>query len=98
MLWRFLVKCKPGLHYIKRHTRVSKTGVKHVVEAHCRINPKSKRKVLFSSNLNYLFESRSQKYPKLKKIKGYNDYGQYDDMIQFWLNYWKNKKEKLKFR
>ncbi len=48
--------CKLGFHHVKRHFRRGRTGKRHVVEAHCRINPKSKRDILFASNLNYLFQ------------------------------------------
>ena len=29
----------------------------------------------------------------MRKIKGQKDFGQYDEMIQFWLDYWEDKKE-----
>lgn len=36
------MKCKPGYHYVKKHQRIGKNGTKHIVEEHCRKNPKSK--------------------------------------------------------
>ena len=87
------MKCKPGFHHVKKHQRISKNGTKHKVEEHCRKNPKSKEKFLYRSNLNYIYEKLKDKYQykKLKKIKGYpQDKGQYDELIQFWLKYWKS--------
>ena len=88
------MKCRPGFHYVKKHTRNSVNNVIHRVEAHCRKNPKSKLNFLYKSNLNYIFDKyeNSFKYKKLNKIKGYKqDKGQYDVLIQFWLKYWKSK-------
>lgn len=85
--------CKPGSHHVKKHFRISSNGVRHIVEEHCRINSKHKLKTLFSSNLEYLFINRKKKYSKLKKIKGQKDFGQYDEMVQFWLDYWLSQKE-----
>lgn len=87
------MKCKPGFHHVKKHQRISKNGTKHLVEEHCRKNPKSKAKFLYRSNLNYLYHKfkNDYSYRKLKKIKGYpQDKGQYDELIQFWLKYWKD--------
>lgn len=72
---------------------MSSSGKRHIVKGHCRVNPAHKLKTLFNSNLKYLFLNKKKKYPKLKKIKGEKDFGQYDEMIQFWLDYWKDKKE-----
>lgn len=72
---------------------MSSNGIKHVVENHCRKNPKSKEDFLYKSNLDYIYEKfkNRYKYKKLSKIKGYpQDKGQYDEIIQFWLNYWKD--------
>ncbi|MGB0454215.1 MAG: transglycosylase SLT domain-containing protein [Bacteriovoracaceae bacterium] len=43
--------------------------------------------------MNYIYEDLKDKYKykTLKKIKGFpQDKGQYDQLIQFWLKYWKN--------
>jgi len=85
------MKCKPGFYYVRKHFRNSTNGKRHIVEAHCRKNPDSKRNILFASNMNYLFDENKKQFAKLKLIKGYNDKGQYDDIIQFWLN-WKIQK------
>lgn len=87
------MKCKPGFHHVKKHQRISKNGTKHIVEEHCRKNPKSKEKFLYRSNLNFIYEEfkNNYKYKKLNRIKGYpQDKGQYDELIQFWLKYWKD--------
>lgn len=79
--------CKPGSHHVKKHFRISTNGKRHIVEEHCRSNSKHKLNILFSSNLDYLFINRKKKYSKLKKIKGQKDSGQYDEMIQFLLDF-----------
>lgn len=87
------MKCKPGFHHVKKHFRISKKSTQHIVEGHCRKNPKSKEKFLYRSNLNYIYEKLKDnyRYKKLNRIKGYlQDKGQYDELIQFWLNYWKD--------
>jgi len=86
------LKCEPGYHFVKEHLRVGNSGKRHIVSAHCRKNSKSKKKFLYKSNLDYLYQKLKgrYKYKRLNKIKGYpQDKGQYDDLIQFWLNYWK---------
>lgn len=86
------MKCKPGYHHVKKHQRISKNGAKHIVEEHCRKNSKLKERFLYRSNLNYIYDKfkNNYKYKKLNRIKGYpQDKGQYDELIQFWLNYWK---------
>ena len=89
--------CKPGSHHVKRHFRISTNGKRHSVKEHCRTNSKHKLKTLFASNLEYLFVNRKKKYSKLKIIEGQKDFGQYDEMIQFWLEYW-NKKNEINFK
>ena len=87
------MNCEPGFHFVKRHTRISKKGNRHVVEDHCRKNPKSKEKFLFKSNLDFIYENFKNRYSyiKLNKIAGHpQDKGQYDELIQFWLKYWKD--------
>ncbi|MGB0452657.1 MAG: transglycosylase SLT domain-containing protein [Bacteriovoracaceae bacterium] len=87
------MRCRPGSHFVKRHIRISKNGVKHIVEAHCRKNSKSKKSFLYRSNLNYIYENfrNKYKYKNLKRIKGFSqDKGQYDELVQFWFKYWKD--------
>lgn len=87
------MECKPGYHHVKSHSRVSKSGQRHLVEEHCRKNSKGKATFLYASNLDYIFEEYQNKYTykKLKRIKGFpQDKGQYDQRIQFWLKYWKD--------
>lgn len=87
------MKCKPGYHHVNKHLRISKNGTRHIVEEHCRKSPKSKEKFLYKSNLDYIFEhfKKRYQYKILKRIKGYaQDKGQYDEIIQFWLKYWKD--------
>lgn len=89
-----IMKCRPGYHHVKQHYHVSKNGTSHIVEDHCRKNPKSKEKMLYRSNLDYIYDQykNNYKYKKLNKIKGYpQDKGHYDELIQFWLKYWKGK-------
>lgn len=86
------MNCRPGYHHVKMHQRISKNGTKHIVDEHCRKNPKSKANFLYKSNLDYIYDKfkTKYKYKKLSKIKGYSqDKGQYDQLVQFWLKYWK---------
>ncbi len=88
------MKCRPGYHYVKKHTRKSVNGTRHIVENHCRKNSGLKKSFLYKSNLEYIYENCKDtfKYKKLNRIKGYKqDRGQYDVLIQFWLKYWRKK-------
>ena len=87
-----MVTCRPGTHHVKSHMRISVEGRRHIVKAHCRTNPRSRKNVLYASNVNYLFKKNKNRFKELKKIKRYNDHGQYDKLIQFWLDYWDRKK------
>ena len=84
--------CPLGQHYVKDHARrTRKSGIVSVA-AHCRINPKGKEKLLHASNLRHLYYNRLKKiYPKLPAIKGFRGFHEYDPMIQFWAEYWKDK-------
>lgn len=88
------MRCKPGYHYVRSHRRLNEDGSKSAVAAHCRRNSGAKAKHLFATNLDYLFRELKDTYPakKLKRIKGFDDQGQYDEVVQFWLDYWKDQK------
>lgn len=86
--------CRPSYHHVKQHFRKTRDGSRYKVEEHCRKNPKSKEKLLFKSNLDFIFEKNRERfeYKNLQRIKGYSqDRGQYDEYIQFWLQYWQSK-------
>ena len=48
--------CPPGSHPVQSHQRQTAKGL-ILVQSHCRKNPSSKGKVLFGSNLKYLYEA-----------------------------------------
>ena len=87
------MNCRPGHHFVSEHKRLSVNGMIHVVAAHCRENPLSKKEFLYGTNLDYLYENGKKRYQYqiLKKIKGYKDNGQFDELIQFWLKFWQEK-------
>ena len=80
--------CPPGSHPVQSHQRQTAKGL-ILVQSHCRKNPSSKGKVLFGSNLKYLYEASPPKDIKLEKIKGFGGFHSYDPMIYFWVEYWK---------
>ena len=88
-----MIACPPGQHYVRGHLRRTKKSGLVPVTDHCRTNSQSQVDLLDASNLRYLYDNRPQKqYPKLPAIKGFKGFHQYDPIIQFWTEYWKNKK------
>ena len=78
---------------MRRHFRITKRGKTVSVRGHCRKNPRGQEKLLYASNLRHIYYSQSSKnYPKLPAIIGFAGFHKYDPMIQFWTDYWKNKK------
>jgi hypothetical protein len=79
----------PGYHVVKTHVRISSLGIKYTVKAHVRKNRRQIIKLL-PENLLYLFWISDHDYPPLGSVKGFQEYPEIDNIIQFWLEYWKN--------
>ena len=47
-------------------------------------------------NLLFLYWNKERNYGKLKTVIGYPPHHELDEIIQFWLEYWKN--QGIKFR
>ncbi|HXH76003.1 MAG TPA: transglycosylase SLT domain-containing protein [Bacteriovoracaceae bacterium] len=78
----------PGSHVVKRHLKVSSNGIKYYVKAHIRKN-RGKKIVLLPENLLYLYWHGDHDYPALGTVKGFEEFPEFDQAIQFWLNFWK---------
>jgi hypothetical protein len=78
----------PGSHVVKRHIKVSHKGVKYYVKAHIRKN-RGKNEKLLPENLLYLYWYGDQDYPPIGAVKGFAEFPEFDPIIQFWLNFWK---------
>ena len=78
----------PGSHIVKRHAKVTSEGIKYYVKAHIRKN-RGKKVVLLPENILYLYWHGDQDYPRIGRIKGYDEFSELDSVISFWLNYWK---------
>jgi hypothetical protein len=87
--------CPPGYHVVRGHQRVCHLGTVTWVDAHVRKNRSKIRPGLLIENIHYQFWNSKNKYPLLKQIPGYPQGDKYDELIQFWLDYWKT--EGLKF-
>jgi hypothetical protein len=87
--------CPPGYHVVRAHERVCHSGTVTWVDAHVRKNHNKIKPGLLIENIYYLFWNSKKKYPSLKQIPDYPQGDQYDDLIQFWLDYWKS--QGLKF-
>lgn len=81
--------CRPGYHVVVGHQRVCEPGTATWVDAHIRRNRGKIKPGLLIENIHYLFWNSKTKYPALKLIDGYKNGGEYDSIIQFWLDYWK---------
>lgn len=87
--------CPPGYRVVRGHERVCHSGTVTWVDAHFRKNRNRIKPGLLIENIHYLFWNAKDKYSSLKQIPDYPQGDQYDDLIQFWLNYWKS--QGLKF-
>lgn len=83
--------CPPGYHVVRSHERVCHSGTKTWVDEHIAKNPGKKIDMLLQENLLYLYWNADKKYPKLNSIKGFSAHEELDSVIQFWLDYWKQK-------
>ena len=81
--------CPPGYHVVQGHNRVCESGTVTWVDAHVRKNRGKIRPGLLKENIHFLFWNSKKDYPPLKKIKEYEEHNEYDALIQFWLEFWK---------
>lgn len=77
-----------GSHVVKRHAKISSSGVKYYVKAHIRKN-RGKKVILLPENLLYLYWNGDHDYPSLGTVIGFDENPEFDHIIQFWLNFWK---------
>ncbi len=80
--------CAPGYHVVHGHERICHSGTVTWVDAHVRKNRNKIKPGLLIENIHYLFWNSKKKYSWLKQIEGYPQGDKYDDLIQFWLDYW----------
>lgn len=78
----------PGSHVVKRHAKISSNGIKYYVKAHIRKN-RGKKAIFLPENLLYLYWYGNHDYPSLGRVKGFDENPEFDQAIQFWLNFWK---------
>jgi hypothetical protein len=78
----------PGFHAVTRQVKISKNGIKYFVKAHIRKN-KTQKLFLLPENLLYLYWHGDNEYPSLGTVKGFDEYPELDNVIQFWINFWK---------
>lgn len=82
--------CAPGYHVVHGHERICHSGTLTWVDAHVRKNRNKIKPGLLIENIHYLFWNSKKRYSSLKQIEGYPQGDKYDDLIQFWLDYWKS--------
>ena len=76
---------------VPAHKRVCQSGTVAWVHAHIRKNRGRISAGLLKENIHYLFWNSKKKYSALNPIDGYGNKGaDYDELIQFWLEYWKS--------
>ncbi len=78
-----------GYYVVIRHVRISENGIKHVVKTHRRKNRGLKISLL-PENLLYLFWAGEYDYPRLGGVNGFDEFSELDDVIQYWIEYWKS--------
>lgn len=85
-------ECPPGYHYVTGHIRKCHSGSKIWVQEHFAKNP-GYEPPLDQQALEKIFkEADTKKFLKLGKICKFPENEYLDPIIQFWLDYWKNKK------
>lgn len=83
--------CPPGSHVVHAHKRVCQFGTVAWVHAHVQKNRGRISAGLLKENIHYLFWNAEKKYSALNPIDGFGNKGsEYDELIQFWLEYWKS--------
>lgn len=82
--------CPPGTHIVHGHERVCKSGTTTWVHTHIRKNRGKIKPGLLVENIHYLYWNSKKKYSALPRIEGYSKGDEYDAVIQFWLDYWKD--------
>jgi len=86
--------CPPNFHLVRGHLRTCHSGTKTTVKTHIAKNPKHKDgSHYFSENLRYVYFVDHTVDAKLHlgKICGFAEYEEIDDVISFWMDFWKNK-------
>jgi soluble lytic murein transglycosylase-like protein len=80
--------CPIGFHVVRGHNRRCESGTTTWVDAHFRKNPKKLTSGYLSENLLYLYWNKEKIYKKLSDIPNFKNENSYDEIIQFWLDYW----------
>lgn len=78
----------PGSHVVKRHAKISPKNIKYNVKAHIRKN-RGPKIILLPENILYLYWHGDLDYPRLGAVKGFEEFSEFDQVVQFWLNFWK---------
>jgi hypothetical protein len=78
----------PGSHIVKRHAKFTENNVKYYVKAHVRKN-RGKKATLLPENLLFLYWHGDHDFPSIGAVKGFKEFPELDNVIQFWLNFWK---------
>ena len=81
--------CQVGFHVVQGHERHCASGTVSWVDAHVRRNPKKSSAGYLPENLLYLYWNNTKKFKKLPDIPKFKGRDEYDDAIQFWIDYWK---------
>lgn len=81
--------CPPGYHVVHGHERICKSGATTWVDTHIRANRGKIYPGLLKENLLYLYWNSKKKFPVLAPIYGFKGSDEFDEVIQFWLGYWK---------
>ncbi len=77
---------------MRGHNRTCASGTVTWVDAHISKNPKKMQAGYLPENLLYLYWSLNKKYSTLPDIPGYRGRNEFDAVVQFWIEYWKEQK------
>lgn len=80
--------CDLGYHVVRGHYRVCQRGTKTWVDTHLRKN-RGKKVMYLEENLLFLYWNNKKKYKEINAVKGFSPHHEIDQVIQFWLDYWK---------
>jgi hypothetical protein len=83
--------CEPGYHIVRTYQKTNSQGKTFLVERHLCKNPGKHGEILQIENLLYLFWHSKQNFPNLNTIKGFSPNSEVDPVIQFWMDYWRER-------
>ena len=83
--------CTVGFHVVKGHERACRSGVTTWVDPHTARNRVKSKIIYLPENIQFLFWTADLSgFGLLNEVKPYGGQHEIDQLIQFWIFYWKS--------